>query len=112
MEFHFTLENHCVLKYSVFCNMDFLFLSMLAHMWFICIIFLLFSALSDLIFDVFKEVIAELITETVGSYLGLGSTRRTGEVNSSASGGWAGGLMDLILHAVRKHSLKKKRGCI
>ena len=74
--------------------------------------FVLFSALSDLIFDVFKEVIAELITETVGSYLGLGSTRRTGEVNSSASGGWAGGLMDLILHAVRKHSLKKKRGCI
>ena len=81
-------------------------------LYFLIFFFVLFSALSDLIFDVFKEVIAELITETVGSYLGLGSTRRTGEVNSSASGGWAGGLMGLILHAVRKHSLKKKRGCI
>ena len=80
-------------------------------LYFLIFFFVLFSALSDLIFDVFKEVIAELITETLGSYLGLGSTRRTGEVNSSASG-WAGGLMDLILHAVRKHSLKKKRGCI
>ena len=68
----------------------------------------LFSPLSDLMFDVFKEIVAELITETVGSYLGFGSTRRTGENDS----GLAGGLMDLILHAVRKHSLRKKRGCI
>ena len=37
-----------------------------------------FSPLSDLVFDVFKEIIAELITETVGSYLGFNSTRRTG----------------------------------
>ena len=40
--------------------------------------FYIFSPLSDLLFDVFKEIVAELITETVGSYLGFNSTRRTG----------------------------------
>jgi len=66
------------------------------------------SPLSDLLFDVFKEIVAELITETVGSYLGFNSTRRTdSEVSAVGSG-----LMDMILDAVRKHTLRKKRGCI
>ena len=69
-----------------------------------------FSPLSDLLFDVMKEIVAELITETVGSYLGFNSTRRTD--SDSGLEGAGSGLMDMILDAVRKHTMRKKRGCI
>ena len=62
-----------------------------------------------MIFDVVKEIVAELITETVGSYLGFNTTRRTDNGDSSSLGL---GLMDMILGAVRKHTLRKQRGCI
>ena len=56
-----------------------------------------------------KEIVAELITETVGSYLGFNSSRRT---DSDGLEGAGSGLMDMILDAVRKHTMRKKRGCI
>ncbi len=51
--------------------------------------------------DVFKEIVAELITETVSSYFGF-TNRRTSENVT---------FMEMILAAVRKHTLQKKRGC-
>lgn len=65
------------------------------------------SSLSDLAFDVFKEIVAELITETLGSYLGFSS-----RTDSKVSPTGVGGILDMILDAVRKHTLRKKRGCL
>ena len=50
--------------------------------------------------DVVKEVIAEMITEGIGGYFGLGS-KRTG------SFGW----MDIIMSAAKKATIDKRNGC-
>ena len=63
-----------------------------------------FSPLTELAFDVFKEVVSELIAETIGSYLGVGNRRKDSEDGF--------GLMEMILNALRKQSLRKKRGCL
>lgn len=62
-----------------------------------------------------KEIVAELITETLGSYLGFSSSRRTDTVDAPSAdgiGGFINNLMDMILDAVRKHTLRKERGCL
>ena len=58
------------------------------------------STLSELIIDVIKEVIAELITESIGGYFGL-SSKRTSNL------GW----VDLILNAAKKATLSQRNGC-
>ena len=50
--------------------------------------------------DVIKEVIAELITEGIGGYFGLGAKR-------TSTLGW----IDTIMNAVKKATIEKRTGC-
>ena len=50
--------------------------------------------------DVVKEVIAELITEGIGGYFGLGAKR-------TSTSGW----MDTIINAIRRATIEKRTGC-
>ena len=59
-----------------------------------------FSTISDLIIDVIKEAIAELITEGIGGYLGFASKR-------TENFGW----IDIITNAVKKATIEKRTGC-
>ena len=49
--------------------------------------------------DVVKEVIAELITESIGGYFGI--SKRTGNF------GW----IDMIINAAKKATIDKRNGC-
>ena len=84
------------LKYLLILNFSFSFS--------LSLLFSFFSPLTELAFDVFKEVVSELIAETIGSYLGVGNRRKDSEDGF--------GLMEMILNALRKQSLRKKRGCL
>ena len=53
-----------------------------------------------MIIDVIKEVIAELITEGIGGYLGLASKR-------TENFGW----IDIITNSVKKATIDKRTGC-
>ncbi len=59
--------------------------------------------MSELAFDVFKEVVAEFLTATLGSYLGV-ATRRTSEDDSL-------NLVSMVMSAVRKNTIQKRMGC-
>jgi len=50
--------------------------------------------------DVIKEVIAELVTESIGGYFGL-SSKRTSNL------GW----VDLIFSAAKKATISQRNGC-
>ena len=50
--------------------------------------------------DIVKEIIAELVTESIGGYLGI-STKRTGTF------GW----VDMLVNAAKKATVDKKNGC-
>ena len=52
-------------------------------------------------FDVFKEVVAELITESVGGLFGFESRTESG-----------GGLFATVINAVRKRTIAKRKGCV
>ena len=71
--------------------------------------FLSCSPIQDLIMDVMKEIVAEMISERIGSFFGLNSNRRTSEAEEKP---WLASFMDMVLEAVRKHTVRKKRGCI
>ena len=51
-------------------------------------------------FDVVKDVVSELFTSFVGSYLGFASER-----NSNMN------VVEMFLNSVRKHTIQKKMGC-
>ena len=53
-----------------------------------------------MIIDVIKEVIAELITEGIGGYLGFASKR-------TENFGW----IDIITNGVKKATIEKRTGC-
>ena len=58
------------------------------------------STLSELIVDIIKEVIAELVTEGIGGYFGLSSKR-------TSNFGW----VDLVLSAAKKATFSDRNGC-
>ena len=62
--------------------------------------FHVYSTLTELIMDVIKEVIAELVTESIGGYFGL-SSKRTSNL------GW----VDLIFSAAKKATISQRNGC-
>ena len=50
--------------------------------------------------DVVKEIIAELVTESIGGYFGLAS-KRTG------TSGW----IDMLINAAKKATVDERNGC-
>lgn len=61
-----------------------------------------FSPLTDLVFGVFKEIVSELLTSTLGNFLGVQTERNSNDDIS---------LISMILSAVRKNTLQKRMGC-
>ncbi|XP_059081504.1 uncharacterized protein LOC131879253 [Tigriopus californicus] len=59
------------------------------------------NPLSELVFDVFKELVGDVLSMTVGSYLGLDNRRNSEEFS----------LFNMVMSAVRKNTLQKRMGC-
>jgi hypothetical protein len=59
-----------------------------------------FSDLTDMAYEVFKEMLSEFLFGTVGNLLGI-ENRRTENV----------GMFERIIGAIRKHTIHKKMGC-
>ena len=60
----------------------------------------IFSDLTDMAYEVFKEMLSEFLFGSVGSLFGI-ENRRTGNP----------GIFELIVGAIRKHTIQKKMGC-
>ncbi len=60
------------------------------------------SPLSELVFDVMKELISRTVTEMMGPYFGV-ETKRTSEDGFN--------VVTMIMEAVRKSTLQKRMGC-
>ena len=60
----------------------------------------IFSDLTEMAYEVFKEMLSEFLFGTVGSFFGI-ENRRTENV----------GMFERIVGAIRKHTIHKKMGC-